>query len=29
MKYSGWFVDADTHVTETGDVWTKNLATEH
>ena len=25
MKYSDWFIDADTHVTETGDVWTARL----
>jgi predicted TIM-barrel fold metal-dependent hydrolase len=25
MKYSDWFIDADTHITEPGDVWTSRL----
>jgi len=25
MKYADWFIDADTHVTEPGDVWTARL----
>ncbi len=25
MSGAGWFIDADTHVTEPGDVWTKRL----
>ncbi len=25
MKYTDWFIDADTHVTEPGDVWTSRL----
>ncbi len=25
MKYNGWVIDADTHVTEPGDVWTARL----
>ena len=25
MKYADWFIDADTHVTEPGDVWTERL----
>ena len=26
MKCTDWFIDADTHVTEPGDVWTSRLA---
>jgi len=29
MKYADWFIDADTHVTEPGDVWTSRLAEKH
>ena len=25
MKYKDWFIDADTHITEPGDVWTSRL----
>ncbi len=25
MKCTDWFVDADTHITEPGDVWTSRL----
>jgi predicted TIM-barrel fold metal-dependent hydrolase len=25
MKYADWFIDADTHITEPGDVWTARL----
>jgi predicted TIM-barrel fold metal-dependent hydrolase len=25
MKYTDWFIDADTHITEPGDVWTSRL----
>jgi predicted TIM-barrel fold metal-dependent hydrolase len=28
MKYADWFIDADTHVTEPGDVWTARLASK-
>ncbi|MEM7411838.1 MAG: amidohydrolase family protein [Myxococcota bacterium] len=29
MKYDDWFIDADTHITEPGDVWTSRLPAKY